>query len=624
MAREAKTNGTDANGTNGDGLSKAEKIRQKRLQRRQREKEKKSQSSASSSTPVPAEPATTEADEPVQYVSEEIDPDDLGEEFAFMKTKFASVEDLTKTRDKSVLDGEEGEGQTADGEEGKEGEEGAVIPVKQVKNAVSKRIDPKEPRKLSRREKKIKNRLSVAELKQLVVRPDVVEIHDVNAPDPKLLVTLKGYKDTVPVPKHWCQKRKYLGNKRGLDKPPFELPDFIAATGITKIRNAVLEKDAGKKMAQKMRDKAQPKMGRMDIDYQVLHDAIFKHQKKPANMSEHGEIYYEGKELELRMKSKVPGMMSDELMRALGMTHGSRSPPPWIYTMQKIGPPPSYPGMKIPGVSAPLPAGARWGYSEDEWGQPPLDTSGRPLWGDVFGKAVALEPHIEVKHWGIVEDEGEEEQQADEDEGQQDGDEDMGEEEQQQRQAVAAPVSVSAAAAKSLQLGQQAASGIDSVSSAASGLETPEAMSLRKKTDGTGTETPDTVRPPRQLYQVLEAQPVSVSSNALFGSTHTYVMPSQPSAATESERKRDERKKRAQGAVEASLAPEELENLDAELITRKYQQESAQVAATARVSGSAIAQADMDEVMDEQRAKKKRKVGDKKSGKDKGFDKFKF
>lgn len=35
------------------------------------------------------------------------------------------------------------------------------------------------------------NRLSVAELKQLVNRPDVVEMHDVTARDPKLLVYLK-------------------------------------------------------------------------------------------------------------------------------------------------------------------------------------------------------------------------------------------------------------------------------------------------------------------------------------------------------------------------------------------------------------------------------------------------
>jgi len=53
-------------------------------------------------------------------------------------------------------------------------------------------------------------RLSVAELKQLVTRPDVVEMHDITARDPKLLVQLKAHRNTVPVPRHWCFKRKVV------------------------------------------------------------------------------------------------------------------------------------------------------------------------------------------------------------------------------------------------------------------------------------------------------------------------------------------------------------------------------------------------------------------------------
>ncbi|KAK2639488.1 hypothetical protein Ddye_027283 [Dipteronia dyeriana] len=56
------------------------------------------------------------------------------------------------------------------------------------------------------------------------------------AADPKLLVFLKAYRNTVPVLRHWCQKRKFLQGKRGIEKQPFQLPDFIAATGIAKIR----------------------------------------------------------------------------------------------------------------------------------------------------------------------------------------------------------------------------------------------------------------------------------------------------------------------------------------------------------------------------------------------------
>lgn len=56
-------------------------------------------------------------------------------------------------------------------------------------------------------------------------------------------------------------------------------------------------KEGDKKMKQKMRDRMQPKMGKLDIDYAILHDAFFKHQRPPT-MSGWGELYYEGKEFE--------------------------------------------------------------------------------------------------------------------------------------------------------------------------------------------------------------------------------------------------------------------------------------------------------------------------------------
>lgn len=64
--------------------------------------------------------------------------------------------------------------------------------------------------RLSRRARKLKNRLSVAELKQLVQRPDVVEAHDVTAADPRMLVYLKvrGVKvagDTTAARLSWIQ-----------------------------------------------------------------------------------------------------------------------------------------------------------------------------------------------------------------------------------------------------------------------------------------------------------------------------------------------------------------------------------------------------------------------------------
>lgn len=58
--------------------------------------------------------------------------------------------------------------------------------------ADEKKIEDKS--KLSKRKLKKLTRLSVAELKQLVHRPDVVEMHDVTARDPKLLVQLKAHR----------------------------------------------------------------------------------------------------------------------------------------------------------------------------------------------------------------------------------------------------------------------------------------------------------------------------------------------------------------------------------------------------------------------------------------------
>ncbi len=81
-----------------------------------------------------------------------------------------------------------------------------AVNIKSLLFDLKKREDEKP--KLSKRKLKKLTRLSVAELKQVVARPDVVEMHDVTAKDPKLLIHLKSYRNTVPVPRHWCYKRK--------------------------------------------------------------------------------------------------------------------------------------------------------------------------------------------------------------------------------------------------------------------------------------------------------------------------------------------------------------------------------------------------------------------------------
>ena len=113
--------------------------------------------------------------------------------------------------------------------------------------------------------------------------------------------------------------------------------------------------EEGKKLKQKGKDATTAKMGKIDIDYQVLHDAFFKFQTKPK-MTAVGEVYYEGKEYETPVEGKRPGWLSEETREALGVAEDG--PPPWLINMQRYGPPPSYPHLKIPGVSAPIPAGA--------------------------------------------------------------------------------------------------------------------------------------------------------------------------------------------------------------------------------------------------------------------------
>ena len=97
----------------------------------------------------------------------------------------------------------------------------------------------------------------------------------------------------------------------GIEKPPFDLPEFIKKTGIMEMREALQEKEEQKGMKSKMREKVRPKLGKIDIDYQKLHDAFFKWQTKPR-MTLHGDLYYEGKEFEIRLKEQKPGDEDDD------------------------------------------------------------------------------------------------------------------------------------------------------------------------------------------------------------------------------------------------------------------------------------------------------------------------
>ena len=209
-------------------------------------------------------------------------------------------------------------------------------------------VREEESRKKRKKRKKEEGNQALAELKAKAPYPEVVEPWDTNANDPELLIHFKCMPNTVPVPIHWAQNGKYLQSQRGKVRKPYNLPDYIEATGISRIR--LIEIPVHITLQQKTRRRMRPKLGRTDIDYQILYDAFFKYQTK-KRLTKLGEIYYEGKEFDKRMRKYRPGKISKNLRAALGIS--STTIPPFVQNMQRYGPPPAYPFLKIPGVNIP-------------------------------------------------------------------------------------------------------------------------------------------------------------------------------------------------------------------------------------------------------------------------------
>lgn len=101
-------------------------------------------------------------------------------DFQRILERFGTVEGL--------LGSEEGEGGApGSDEEGKDKDEGAA----EGKDGGDDNDSDGEEAGLSRKKRKLASRLKIAELKQACDRPEVVEVWDVTAQDPKLLVYLK-------------------------------------------------------------------------------------------------------------------------------------------------------------------------------------------------------------------------------------------------------------------------------------------------------------------------------------------------------------------------------------------------------------------------------------------------
>ncbi|KAJ1939138.1 hypothetical protein GGF37_004518 [Kickxella alabastrina] len=460
--------------------------------------------------------------------------------------------------------------------------------------------------KLSRKQKK-RIRMSVAELKKKAARPEVVDWTDTSAPDPELLVAIKAARNTVPVPLHWGQKKKYLQYKRGMEKPPFELPEFIKATGIMEMREAVREKEDENKAKTTGREKMRPKMNKLTLDYQRLHDAFFRFQTPPKNMTSHGDLFYEGKESDTTF-SFTPGVLSDSLKTALSIP--PLAPPPWLINMQRYGPPPSYSNMIIPGLNAPIPPGAQWGFHPGGWGRPPVDEFGRPLYGDVFAAAsaqsdvpVAAATNIVAgvpqpisdlstgakKYWGDLEvAESSDEEDDDEDEDSDENANSGAEEEANQPRGEAEAVGLT---------DEQLRSGMATIPS---GLETPSVLQLRKQAareDSTAN---------KQLYTILPEQ-ATAQLEGIMGSQFTYDM----STALDPSKKKGvgepaSKKSKVMGkGVDIAIDAAELEGLDQEALQAKYAEASASVGGHS--GAGSVAQEDFSDMVAEHAATQSRK-----------------
>jgi len=233
-----------------------------------------------------------------------------------------------------------------------------------------------------------------------------------------------------------------------------------------------------------------------------LHDAFFKYASKPK-LTKFGDVYYEGKEYEIKMRQYKPGVVSDRLRDGLGMAEGA--PPPWLINMQRYGPPPSYPSLKIPGLNAAIPAEAEYGYQPGGWGKPPVDQFGNPLYGSFLFEEEPAQ--VDDTPWGEIlyessEDEGEN-MEADGNES-----------------GIQTPVAPSIAGVSTPYLeGITSISGLQSVggaTSVTSGLETPESVDLRKRGISTATPKP---------YTILQQQKAPTQPGALFQSNVIYRMP---------------------------------------------------------------------------------------------------
>jgi splicing factor 3B subunit 2 len=180
------------------GLSTAERNRRKReRKKREREEQRKIEEDEAKQDSLASYKSEEDIEVEIEYVPEPINIDEGNEEFEAIR--------ILQQRSVAVITDDERHSEETKNHITQSDDEDDDDDDDDEDVATEEPISNRKLRELVRP--------SIAQLKQKVKRPDLVEAHDVTAADPEFLVYLKSVPGTVPVPRHWGRKRKYLQGK---------------------------------------------------------------------------------------------------------------------------------------------------------------------------------------------------------------------------------------------------------------------------------------------------------------------------------------------------------------------------------------------------------------------------
>jgi splicing factor 3B subunit 2 len=271
--------------------------------------------------------------------------------------------------------------------------------------------------------------------------------------------------------------------------------------------------------------------------------------------------------------------------------------------MQRYGPPPSFPNLKIPGLNAPIPLGTKFGCHPGGWGKGPVDEFNKPLYGDVFGMMEKIPQPIEQAPvervlWGEIE---EVDVQVDEVEESEEENEEMANE----IDMDGIPMSDD----QEIQSGFETPSGL--TSTVPSGLETPDFLELRKSRFDIALEAQTQVQHDRyhvlsdrqQKKDFLRDQGYDISAPTL-DEARVSVFPCVEAELIEQE-----------SGYDVTLNPEQLENLTKAELRALHDKEASKEMATRKNYGQYEDMSDLVIEHTELQAKKRKIQEEKKKSK---------